>query len=77
MRDVLPAVPVLPALSAANLPAIPVQTDSQLSTTLDSNVMSSNVQSVATLIPLVVLPAMLGGQTLRLATYYLMKRLGS
>ena len=77
VRDVLPAVPVLPALAAADLPAIPVQTDSQLSTTLDSNVMSSNVQSVATLLPLVVLPTMLGGQTLWLATYYLIKRLGS
>ena len=48
MRDVLPALSVLPVLPAAVLPAVPVQTDSQLSTTLDSNVMNSNVQSLAT-----------------------------
>ena len=48
VRHVLPVLPVLPALSAAVLPAIPVQTDSQLSLTLDSNVMNSNIQSVAT-----------------------------
>ena len=39
---------MLPVLPAAVLPAIPVQTGSLLSTTLDSNVMNSNVQSVAT-----------------------------
>ena len=48
VRDVLPALPVLPVLPAAVLPAIPVQSGSQLSTTLDSNAMNSNVQSVAT-----------------------------
>ena len=48
VHDVLPALPVLPVLSAAVLPAIPVQTGCQLSTILDSNVMNSNVQSVAT-----------------------------
>jgi hypothetical protein len=47
VRDVLPALPVLPVLSAAVLPANPVQTDSLLPTS-DSNVMNSNVQSVAT-----------------------------
>ena len=47
VRDVLPASPVLPVLSAAVLPAIPVQTDSLLPTS-DSNVMNRNVQSVAT-----------------------------
>ena len=48
MCDVLPALSVLPVLPDAVLPAIPVQTGLQLSTTLDSNVMNSNVQSVAT-----------------------------
>ena len=43
MLDVLP----LSALSAVVLPANPVQTDSLLPTS-DSNVMNSNVQSVAT-----------------------------
>ena len=50
MRDVLPALPVLPVLPAVVLPAIPVQTGSQLSTTLDSNVVNSNVQGVATFV---------------------------
>ena len=50
VRDVLPALPVLPVLPAAVLPAIPVQTGSQLSTTLDSNVVNSNVQGVATFV---------------------------
>ena len=48
MLDVLPALLVLPVLSAAVLPAIPLQIGLQLSTTLDSNVMKSNVWSVAT-----------------------------
>ena len=47
MRNILPALPVLPVLSAAVLPANPVQTDSLLPTS-DSNVMNRNVQSVAT-----------------------------